>query len=229
MTNQEFIDKLSPKAKKIISSYELKNSNKRNIVIYLNYAHTRVDMSDPNKYIFEIKIQDSLYDMEYALLHEFYHCIQRDNGFPYTICKNSEYQKISSYISSIILDCDVYDRLLNDGYKENPDILHRNFVEIQKLFMFLLEEKEHKNFLDFLDNQIFYSGKLLLLSKYYDKKDAIIKLIDLSKRFYPLIYNCYCIFFNEIQKFGFSSPETTRKIFENVIENLNLAKFIEII
>ena len=53
MTNQEFIDKLSPKAKKIISSYELKNSNKRNIVIYLNYAHTRVDMSDPNKYIFK--------------------------------------------------------------------------------------------------------------------------------------------------------------------------------
>ena len=231
VTSQEFINKLSPKTKKIISGYELKNSNKRNIIIYLNYAHTRVDMSDPNKYIFEIKIQDSPYDMEYALLHEFYHCIQRDNGFPYTIYKNSEYQKISSYISSIILDCDVYDRLLNDGYKESPDILHRNFVEIQKLLMFFLEEKEkeYKYFLDSLDNQIFYSGKLLLLSKYYDEKDAVIKLIDLSKRFYPLIYNCYCIFSNAIQKFGFSSPETTRKIFENVIENLNLTKFIEII
>lgn len=230
MTSQEFINNLSLKAKSIISNYECNNSSaKRNIIVYLTNDYTRVNISDPDKYIFEIKRQDSFYDMEYALLHEFYHCVQKDCGFPYTAYTNNEYQKISSYISSVILDCDVYNRLINDGYKENPDIQHKNFVEVQRLFMFFLKEKEYKDYLDSLENQIFYAGKLLLLSKYYDRKDDAIKLVNFSKQFYPLIYNAYCIFSNAIQKFGFSSPETTRKIFENVIENLNLTKFIEII
>ena len=123
MTNQEFINNLSPKAKEIISSYKPKDLSKYNIKVCLNDEHTRVNVSNPDAYIFEIKRQTSFYDMEYALLHEFYHCVQKDSGFPSTSQVDIKYQNISSYLSSIVLDCDVYDRLLKNGYKENPNIL----------------------------------------------------------------------------------------------------------
>lgn len=195
MTNQEFINNLSPKAKSIISSYICNdNSVKRDIIVYLTNDYTRVNISDPDKYIFEIKRQDSFYDMEYALLHEFYHCVQKDCGFPNITYIDNNYQNTSSYIASIILDCDVYNRLLDDGYKENPEILHKRFLEIQALFLLLREEKEHASYLDPIENQILYAGKLLLLSKYYDKKDDVTRLLNFSKNLYPAIYNDYRIF-----------------------------------
>ena len=49
MTNQEFINNLSPKAKEIISSYKPKDLNKYNIKVYLNDEHTRVNVSNPDR------------------------------------------------------------------------------------------------------------------------------------------------------------------------------------
>lgn len=229
MTNQEFINNLSPKAKEIISSYKPKDLSKYNIKVCLNDEHTRVNVSNPDAYIFEIKRQTSFYDMEYALLHEFYHCVQKDSGFPSTSQVDIKYQNISSYLSSIVLDCDVYDRLLKNGYKENPNILHKVFNEIQALFSISLQEKKYEDFLNTTDTRIFYAGRLLLLSRYYDKKDEVNKLIYFSKIHFPAIYNDYRIFSDAVQRYGFTSPKNVRKIFKTVIRELGIDELVKIV
>lgn len=229
MTNQDFVDSLSTKAKNIIENYQCNNTIKRKIVVYLNDTTTRVNMSQPDMYIFEIKKKESFYDMEYSFLHEFYHCVQRDSGFPYTSQTNIKYETLSGYISSIVLDCDVYNRLLGDGYKENPNVLCSAINDIQKTFFVISREKQFENYINDIEHQIFYAGKMVLISEFYDDRNSINNLIDFTKINFPIIYKDYIIFVDAIKRYGFYSPENVHKIFKTIIRELKIEEFVTIV
>ena len=229
MTNQEFVDSFSPKAKEIISNYQCNSNNKRKIIVYLNDTVTRVNMDHPDAYIFEIKKEESFYDMEYSFLHEFYHCVQRDSWFPYICQTDIKYKKLSSFLSSIVLDCDVYNRLLNFGYKENPNILHSELNNIHDTLFVISKENQFSNYLNDVENQIFYAGKIVLISKFCNDKYNINKLIDFTKIYFPIIYKDYKIIIDALKRFGFSSPKNVRKIFKTVIRELKIDEFVTIV
>lgn len=228
MTNQEFIDSLSQKAKKIITNYQYKNINKTDIIVYLNNTVNRVNMDHPNTYIIEIKKQESLYDMKYAFLHEFCHYIQSDSGFPYINYINVNYKTLSECLSSIVLDCDVYNRLLEKWYKENPNILHSEFNNIYDTLFVISREKKFGNYLNDIDHQIYYAGKLVILSKFYDNDINVKSITNLVKNKFPIIYKDYNIFINAIKRYGFTSPKSVRKIFKTIIRELKIDEFVTI-
>lgn len=154
MTSQEFIDNLSSKAKEIISNYECSSLNKRKIIIYLTDDFTRVDTSNPDAYIIYVKKHDSFNDMEYEFLHEFYHCVQKDEGFPNVSQTNIKYHRMASEISSAVLDYDVYDRLLTQGYYENQNKIKNIFLETKKILIVASKEQELDKWINDLTNSI---------------------------------------------------------------------------
>ena len=229
MTNQEFVDSLSPKAKEILSNYQYKNNTKRKIIVCLNDTVTRVNMDQPDAYIFEIKKKESFYDMEYSFLHEFYHCVQRDCGFPYISYIDIKYEKLSCMLSSIVLDCDVYERLLNDEYKEDPNILHSEYNNVYNTLFVISKENQYYDYFSDIEHQIFYAGKIVLISKFYNDTDNINKLIDFIKMKFPIIYKDYILFTDAIKRYGFSSPKNVHKIFKTVIRELKINEFVTIV
>ena len=79
MTNEEFINALSAKAKTIVQNYQCK-SKIQSIKVVLSDKSKMTIIDD--SYVIYVNQNNSLDEMEYLFLHEFFHCIQKDMGFP---------------------------------------------------------------------------------------------------------------------------------------------------
>lgn len=116
MTKDEFISSLSEKAQNIVEQNLHKFSELNFDVFYSNYSKMVSDSS--SHYI--IYVADNVKeDIEYRFLHEFFHCVQEEEGFPNIISKDEKYKELTSHLSSIILDLDVRERLEKNGYYQD--------------------------------------------------------------------------------------------------------------
>lgn len=227
MTNDEFINALSPKAKQIIESYACKRKKNR-IIICLNEEHTKVDVSDPNQYIIEVRQTASLYDMEYRLLHEFFHCVQMEEGFSYVSQTSVEYGRIASAISYVVLDLDVNNRLEEVGYPYNPDGLKNILDTTWKLTIMAktdatVERELHK------PNEFFYRCAITAFIRInYNNADEIGKLLNLLKQNAPDIYKAQAVIYNTVKEVGFDTPKKAYTVFKTLIRELRLENYIQI-
>lgn len=226
MTNQEFIDNLSPKAKTILNGQYKRKTNKT-IEISVHDKHTRVGLDHPTVYPIEVRYREPFYDMEYSLLHEFFHCIQIEEDFPSTSFLDEKYQQMSIDISTLVLDLDVHDRLLKHGYY-TPNYINKTFNEF-KYSISLLIDKKNIMFANEIEQRIRVSYKLILLNKEFDNPKEVAHMHNIIKKKLPLVYKTYNIMNTAIQTHGFSTPEEVTNSFKAIIQGLGLEKYIIIV
>lgn len=226
MTNQEFIDNLSPKAKTILNGQYTRRTNK-SIEINLHEKYTRVITDNPIKYIIYVQHKEIMYDMEYSLLHEFLHCIQTEEGFPSTNFLDKKYQKISADISTVVLDQDVYHKLSQLDY-ENPSYFKNTYNEFEQLVLSVSKSKNSILLANQIEQRIWFSCKLILLQMVFGE-GSLKNLTNTIKQKMPLVYKTYNIMNTAIQTHGFSTPEEVTNSFKAIIQGLGLEKYIIIV
>lgn len=230
MTTNEFIDSLSPKAYKILNNLVNNENNTKQIKITFTDSIPRAHFINSDTYIIELNNNTPLPDMEYQLLHELFHIIQEIERFPNVKQTQPIYQTLSSYVSSIVLDCDVYERLLKIGYVENPLVEMTNYQIIKS---FLITEKTDLLFnnLDHLEKTFIFSAKLIcleLFSNIMSQKD-LNWFVCTTRTNFPFLYKNYTKIKNAITKCGYSSPKNAFKTFKTIIRELNLQDYVTII
>lgn len=228
MNNQEFIDKLSSKVKQIVLNYEYKNPTKNRIIVQITDERTRVDLSYDNKYIIEIKYSPIFNDMEYGFLHEFFHCVQYDEGFPYVVPITFQYHKMASAISSIILDLDVQDRLTGNGYMYDNAPLKDAVDLIRKSVIISSYDEAVKQEIYEINQFIYICCKIAFIRINYNNKNDIQQLLDIVNQHAPYIERNQSIIYDAIYRTGYNTPKKVYKFFKQIIRELRLSNFIKI-
>lgn len=226
MKNQEFLNSLSVKAKNIIQNYQCKN-NKTTIEIFLD-DKSYVEINIEDKYIIHINKNNSLDEMEYEFVHEFYHCIQKDDGYPNISQTHIKYQKLAAYLTSVVLDLDVINRMNNIGYSYDDSVLDEKIETIIKLIKLSTLDVEACNEI----HELFQYNKLCLSIAFcrmlYSNQDKINYILQLAKNNAPDIYKTQSIIYNAITKIGYDTPRKTYKVFKTLIRELKLSDYVTI-
>lgn len=118
---------------------------------------------------------------------------------------------------------------MEKGYKENPNILHSEYNNIQDTLFVISREKKFVNYLNDIEHQIYYAGKLVIISKFYDNEKNFKSITNFVKNTFPIIYKDYNIFINAIKRYGFTSPKSVQKIFKAIIRELKIEEFVTIV
>ncbi len=183
-------------------------------------------MDFPDAYIFHIKETDNFNDMEYAFLHEFFHCIQNEEGFPHVVCNNPESDKIAAILSSVVLDLNVINRLELHNYFENPLILDNMYHKLYVLFSAISNNNLFE--IESTFNSIYYACQLTYLEFMYPDKEKLSLLINKVKSKSTLIYNLYVKVFNIIYKHNYNNKKGVYKIFKTLIKELCISENVSI-
>ena len=226
MTNQEFLNSLSDNAKNIIKNYQCK-TNKIDVEVFLDdksYVETNIE----NKYIIHVNQHNPFNQMEYEFVHEFYHCIQKDEGFPNISYKDIKYQKLAAYLTSVVLDLDVINRMNNIGYSYDDSTLDEKVKTIIKLIKLSSLDIEVRNEI----HELFQYNKLCLSIAFcrilYSNQYKINYILQLAENNTPYIYKTQSIIYNTITKIGYDTPRKTYKIFKTLIRELKLSDYVTI-
>lgn len=228
MTNQEFINALSPKAKQIISAYNCTDSKKRTIVVFVTDNRSQVDVSFPDKYIIEVKENSVFSNMEYALLHEFYHCVQMDENFPNIHAVTSSYTRLASSLSSTVLDLDVNDRLTKAGYPYNSEQLKGLLDRIRKIIVIASNDTSIKNEIHEINQYIYLCSMIAFIRINYNKPDEIEQLLQILKTNAQDFFQTQSAIYNAIKKIGYDTPKKAYKLFKTLIRELELSDYVQI-
>lgn len=222
MTKEEFLPMLSRKAQNIVTQNIQIYNNLTFEVFYSNAS--KVISNNAPSYIIYVKnnIQE---DTEYRFLHEFFHCVQYEEGFPTIISQSEEYKDLASSLSSIILDLDVRERLENNGYFQDLKYI-REFISVETKMLNMIKQYKDKTQLSNLYDYIDISGLLITsdIAKIDNKK--LLNLVAMTR---PKIIGYYKVFCDCLEKYSYSSCEDVEKIFNILIDKFNLASHIQVV
>ena len=227
MTNQDFINSLSPKATQIISSYSCKK-DKKDIVVVLSENESQLNFTNPEKYIIEVKRKESFEQMEYELLHEFFHCVQMDENFPSLTPIDYSYSKIASSLSSTVLDLDVNKRLEKWNYFYNSSGLKNSINDIRKLIFISQNDSLVYDEIHEMNQYINICSMIAFVrinSPHIAEINQLLKILSENAKDF---YKTQSVIFNTINKIGFNSPQKVHKVFKTLIRELKLEKYIKI-
>ena len=226
MTNQEFLDSLSDKAKNIIQDYECQ-TQKNNVIVYLD-NRSFMEANIDGTYIIHVNQNNPFDIMEYEFLHEFYHCVQKDEGYPHISQTHIKYQKLAAYLTSVVLDLDVINRMNNIGYSYDDSTLDEKVKTIIKLIKLSSLDIEVRNEI----HELFQYNKLCLSIAFcrilYSNQYKINYILQLAENNTPYIYKTQSIIYNTITKIGYDTPRKTYKIFKTLIRELKLSDYVTI-
>ena len=228
MTNQEFIDNLSSQAKHIIFDYDYKNPQRDKINVFITKNRSQLNTSIPDRYIIEVKQKSNFHQMEYEFLHEFFHCVQIDSGFPYVQATSSEYTKLAAAISSVVLDLDVTERLNNVNYFYNQKDLTESINTMKKLILISKTDTITNNFIYEINQYIYMCCKIAFIKFLYDKPHEIEQLLNILKINAKDMYKSQSIIYNSIKRIGYNTPQNVYKLFKTLIRELKLEGYIKI-
>lgn len=226
MTNNEFLNSISKNAKNIIFNYQLK-SNKNIIKVFLDNK-SYVDYGYENMYIIYVNKNNPIDIMEYELLHKFYHCVQKDQGFPSATQKNIIYQKLAGYISSVVLDLDIIEHLDELGYKFDDNYLYRNIQNYKSLIEMSKFDKEAYKYLYNINEYVHICSMFAFCRLKCSNKNPINQLLQTLKITERTIYDSQEIIYNAIARYGYRTPKKALKTFKTIIRELELDSYIEI-
>lgn len=222
MTKDEFLPTLSQKAQNIVN-YNLKLfKNNRSFTVFYS-DESRVISQNGQDFIIYVK-NDIPNDVEYRFLHEFFHCVQDEEGFPSIVKCDEKYKELATYLSSIILDLDVRERLENNGYFQDLKYM-KELIKTYIKMLKMLQQIHDKHELTSVDEMIQLGG--LIITSDIAKVDNK-RLISLVKRVRPKAIAYYKAFSECIGKYSYNEAKDVEKIFEILIERFKLSSCIEI-
>lgn len=160
-------------------------------------------------------------DIEYNFMHEFFHCVQHEEGFPSLYITNSDAKIDGDMISSYILDFNVRYLLKKYQYDDhnNHDInLYNSLYNIFSSF-----GKQNTNFIikNRIDNAM--AVTYLIMQKDNNRNRKLLSLIKKRDR------NTYeiCQFFLKIlSEYDYNTEDGIRHIFNRIQNYFNLESSI---
>lgn len=187
MTKEEFLPILTQKAQDIVNQNLQKFSKLSFEVFYSD--ESKVVSDNSSHYIIYVK-NDNPGDTEYRFLHEFFHCIQDEEGFPFIIKCDEKYEELATYLSSIILDLNVRERLEDNGYFQDLKYI-KELINMYIKMLKLLQQIHDKHELTSVDEMIELGGLIITsdIAKIDNKK-----LVSLIKRVRPKVIAYYKVF-----------------------------------
>lgn len=226
MNNQEFLNLLSRRAKNIVYNYEI-ITNKKPIKVILD-KYSALDTSFDNMYIIHVNQNNSIDIMEYDFLHEFLHCVQKDEGFPSVYYNNIKYKMLAETISSMVLDLNVIKRLNAYGYPYNSNELKENINNIRNLMNIAKINSEVKIEMH-ETNQYFNICFMIAFCRLeYDNGNELIQLLQIVQKNASDFYKTQSIIYDTIIKYGYNIPKQVYKIFKTLIRGLKLYNYVRI-
>ena len=226
MTNNEFLNLISDKAKGLINNYPCK-TNKTDIKVFLD-ERSYVETNIKNMYVIHVNKNNSLENMEYDLLHEFFHCVQIDEGYPSVYQKDIKYKDLATNISSMVLDLDVNNRLKEVGYLIKRDNISTGINDIKKLIMI---SKKDQSVYNEMREMCQYNYFCLLIAYYrltHNDQNEISQSIKVIKENAYDFYKTQELIYNTVVKTRYDSPKKVYKIFKTLIRELKLSNYVEI-
>lgn len=214
MTKEEFLPILSQKAQDIVNQ-NLQKFNKLSFEVFYS-DESKVVSDNTSHYIIYVK-NNIPNDTEYRFLHEFFHCIQYEEGFPSIVKCDEEYEEFATYLTSIILDLDVRERLENNGYFQDLKYI-KELIKAYIKMLKLLQQFHDKHELTSIDDMITLGG--LIITSDIAKVDNK-KLVSLVKRVRPRAISYYKVFCECIEKYSYNDAKDVEKILEVLIKRLN--------
>ncbi len=222
MTKDEFLPTISQKAQDIVI-YNLKpfKNNPSFTVFYSD--DSRIVSKGNHDYIIYVKNDDSD-DTEYRFLHEFFHLVQEEEGFPHITARGEEYKELAAFLSSIVLDLDVRGRLESNGYFQDLKYMKKLIKAYIKMLK-LLKQHNDKHELTSVPEMIDLAG-LIITSDMANVNNK--ELILLIKAVRPKTISYYKVFCECIEKYSYNDANDVEKIFQHLINSLNFSSFVEI-
>lgn len=221
MTKDEFIVTLSSKAQSIVEEH-LKLFHSKSFQVFYSDV-SKVVIKDNSDYFIYVK-NDKPEDIEYRFLHEFFHCVQYETGFPQLTNIDSEYEVISTSISSLILDLDIRERLENNGYYQDLKYIKES-VKMQTRLLKMIKQIKDKEEMTSLDDIIGMAGIMLTSDIANVKNNELYSYIKITR---PNAIKYYKILKDSVKLYSYNTALGVNDIFTYLLEKLELTAFMKI-
>lgn len=208
------------KLRELVRQYFPFESNKKLSLIYDSNTLVR-HYNDEYEIHFSL-VSDQLSN-DGSFLHEFFHCVQKEEGFPFLHCNIPRYKSLETELSSFVLDLDVGDRLVANGYNRSNE--YENSIKLYKEILQYIEQLNDGTVLTSFDDEIGQGGMLAHL-KYFDIEadDLLIK----TKNIRPKIYKTYQIMYDAIKLYTHNTPVGVYKIYKHLLYELKLQDYFSV-
>lgn len=210
----------SPKLREIVRQYFPFKSKKTLSLIY--DGNTLVRHYCDEYEIHFCLTSDQLSNDE-NFLHEFFHCVQKEEGFPSLHCNVSSFKNLETELTSFVLDFDVGDRLVTNGYRRSNK--YEASIILYKKAIHYIELLNNKTVFVSIEDEIGQSGMLAHL-KYFNFK--IDDLLITTKNVRPKIYKTYQIMYEAINSYPYDTIDGVYKIYQILLHKLNLQEYFSI-
>lgn len=219
MTKEEFLPTLSPKAQNIVQeNLKLFHNNKTFQVFHSN--ESKVLIQSNSDYMIYIKNNSS----EDTFLHEFFHCVQHETGFPSLIYTVQQYEDLSTSVNSLILDLDIMERLENYGYTKHLKSIKKAVKMSTKLLRFIQQFNDKEELTNLYD--IIGLAGFMLNSDIKNIKNSELSVLIKNTR--PEALKYYSVFSECIKLYPYNTPDGVNNIFHYLLENLEFSSFMKI-
>lgn len=231
MTKTEFLASLSPVAHNIMTIYQFKEE--KPIALYITENKERpcfMVYDNPDCYPLYIDPVALGPKAEKMFIHQFCHCVQMEEKFPFVKSKTPEDAQtvqLAQVINSIVLDMFVNDVLKDHGYPKDEKELENLFTELHFRIRYFTENSkpiandEHKY------EEIIYGAQIARVYFEYDTKKArqlqkeVAVISKETKRYAGM-------FINIIKAYNYDTHVGCHYIFDHLIDDMKLTDVLEI-
>lgn len=231
MTGQEFLASLSPIAQRIMSIYKFKEEKPIALHITDNTEKPCFMVNDnPNCYPLYIN-PDALGPMaEKMFMHEYCHCIQIEEKFPYLMSKDPDdplVVQLVHVINSLVLDMFVNHVLTDNGYPKDINALEKLCTELHFRFRYFKENNMKITADDQIYAEYIYAAQIARVYMELDSKHA--RALQKEVAAFSKETKLYAgIFINTIKAYPYDTHIGCHYIFDHLVDELKLSDVIEI-
>lgn len=231
MTGQEFIANLSPSAHRIMSIYQFKEEkpivlhitdNKENPCFMVN--------NDPNCYPLYINPEALGPMAEKQFIHEFCHCVQIEEKFPYVFSNtpdDPQTVELAQAINSLVLDMYVNHVLKDNGYPKDMNELNSLYTELHFRFRYFAENNMPITSCDKKFAEYIYATQIAKIYMELDSKSA--RTLQKEVAVFSKETKVYAgIFINIIKAYPYDTHIGCHYIFDHLLEQLKLTDILTI-
>lgn len=171
-----------------------------------------------SEYTIYIKYDDNKDTVETHYLHEFFHCIQYEEGFPSLLSYAEGDNLMAIEISSAILDIDVRNRLRDNGYsddRKNISLSIQKTIKLLKMLQILKDKQELSSTSDLIN-----TACLLSTANLYHINIKEVKF--LLQKLRPKVIKYYNLLEKYLKQYPYDTPEGVKSIFENLLSDFGL-------
>lgn len=223
MTKEDFLPTLSEKAQNIVNDNMKFWSNNRTFSVFYSNNCSKAVSKNNCDYVIYVK-NDISKEIECRFLHEFFHCVQFEEGFPSLVGNDDKYKELATFLSSIILDLNVMKQLEDNGYFQHIKYIEKS-IDSSIKFLELLEKYNLKEEITNTIDIINMAG-LIITSELTNINNK--KFVMLIKKLRPKVFEYYTVFFESLKMYSYNTAEDVKEIFEYLLKHFNLTSFIKI-